>query len=140
MTDEADALEGLPPAVRTRLDTFSKAVDLVGLDLLPTFIGGVGAERDRAFENAELVAIETGREAAVVDGRRIAWDYVERRFTDAGYRPGLGVLPGPLLAGGLDRARLAESFADAVTAVMLDDALDPVDRDELLGPWAALLA
>jgi hypothetical protein len=139
VTDAVDALAGLPRGVRDRLDALSNAVDLVGLDLLPTFIGGEGPERDRAFANAELVAIESGREAAVAEGRRIAWAYVERRFAAAGYRPGLGIMPAPLLAGGHERARLADSFADAVTAVMLEDALDPADHDDLLGPWASLL-
>ena len=38
-----------------------------------------------------------------------------------------------------DRANLAESLGEAVTALLLDQKLSEADRDELLGPWAALL-
>ena len=39
-----------------------------------------------------------------------------------------------------DRANLAQSLGEAVTAVILGDRLDPGDRDELLGAWADLVA
>jgi hypothetical protein len=38
-----------------------------------------------------------------------------------------------------DRANLAQSLGEAVTAVILGDRLDPGHRDELLGAWADLV-
>jgi hypothetical protein len=136
-----DPLERLPPAVRRHLDAFSHEVDMIGLDVLPNYAARpLHASHDRAAANAELVAIESGREAAVGEGRRIASAYIERRFADPGSRPGLGLGEGgSTLVSGLDRARLARSFGDAIVAIILGDALDPANRDELLGPWGSLL-
>ena len=37
-----------------------------------------------------------------------------------------------------DRARIATTLGEAVTALALWDDLDEADRDELLGPWEEL--
>jgi hypothetical protein len=38
-----------------------------------------------------------------------------------------------------DRANLAASLGEVVTALLLGDRLREADRDELLGPWAGLV-
>jgi len=39
-----------------------------------------------------------------------------------------------------DPVRVMRSIADAIAAIALWDVLDEANRDELLGPWAALNA
>ncbi|HEX2754132.1 MAG TPA: hypothetical protein VHM48_01640 [Candidatus Limnocylindrales bacterium] len=90
----------------------------------------------RAVEAAELVAIETGREAAVQAARLIGAGYIERRFSQGGFRTTLGLMPFASGISGPERAGLAVSFEEAVTGLVLADVLDEADVDELLGPWA----
>jgi hypothetical protein len=135
----ADPLGRLPSATRRRLETFTEKVDHIGLDTMPLYAArALGPDHERVAGNAELVATETGRRAAVEAARRIAWDYIERRYAEGGYHPGYGITGWPILSSGADRANLASSFAEAVTAIVLADVLDEGDVDELLGPWAAL--
>jgi hypothetical protein len=135
----ADPLDRLPRQTRLRLDKFSREVDRIAIEVMPMFAARpLGDDHQRAVDNAERVAIETGRQVAVAEARRIAWDYIDRRYAAAGYRPGLGITAWPALTSGPERADLAASFGDAVTAIVLEDLLDEADLDELLGPWASI--
>ena len=132
-------LDQLPRDIRRRLDRFSEAVDRVGYDQLPMFavMPREPAHR-RAIEAAELVAIESGRKAAVQAARLIGAGYVERRFSQGGFRTTLGLMPFSSGISGPERAALAVSFEEAVTGLVLADVLDEADFNELLGPWASV--
>jgi hypothetical protein len=135
----AGPFDRLPSATRKRLETLSRNVDHVGLDQLPLYAARPnGNGHRRAVDNAELVMVETARQAIVAEARRIAWDYIERRYTESGYRVGIGITGWTNLPSGEDRARLAKSFEEALTAIVLEDALDEADVDEMLGAWASL--
>jgi len=139
MTEVADALDRLPRGIRRKLDAFSQHVDAVDVALLSLYVAHPFApDHDRSVATAELVAIETGREAAVAEARRIARDYIDRRYASDLLRPGRMKTTWSIPASGLERADLAASFEQAITAIMLSDALDEGDLDELLGPWASL--
>jgi hypothetical protein len=135
----AGPFDRLPPSTRKRLETLSRNVDHVGLDQLPLYAARpIGNDHQRAADNAELVMVETARQTIVAEARRIAWDYIERRYAEDGYRVGIGITGWTNLTSGEDRARLAKSFEEALTAIVLEDALDEADVDEMLGAWASL--
>ena len=136
----AGPFDRLPSATRKRLETLSRNVDRIGLDQLPMYSARpIGHDHARAAENAKLVMVETARQAIVAEARRIAWDYIERRYAEAGYRAGIGITGWTAsITSGEDRARLATSFEEALTAIVLEDALDEADVDEMLGAWASL--
>ena len=135
----ARPFDRLPPSTRKRLETLSRNVDHVGLEQLPLYAPRpIGSGHQKAVDNAERLTIETAREAAVSEARRIAWDYIERRYAENGYRVGIGMTGWTNLTSGEDRARLAKSFEEALTAIVLEDALDEADVDEMLGAWASL--
>jgi hypothetical protein len=135
----AGPFDRLPPSTRKRLETLSRNVDHVGLDQLPLYAARpIANGHRRAAENAERVMVETARQTIVAEARRIAWDYIERRYAENGYRVGIGVSGWTNLTSGEDRARLAKSFEEALMAIVLEDALDEADMDEMLGAWASL--
>jgi hypothetical protein len=135
----AGPFDRLPVSTRKRLETLSRNVDNVGLDQLPLYAARpIGNGHRRAADNAELVMVETARQTIVAEARRIAWDYIERRYSENGYRVGIGMTGWTNLTSGEDRARLAKSFEEALTAIVLEDALDEADVDEMLGAWASL--
>jgi hypothetical protein len=136
----ASPFDRLPSATRKRLETLSRNVDHIGLEQLPLYAARPNGNRhQQAVDNAERVMVETARQAAVAEARRIAWDYIERRFAEGGYRPGIGITGwSTSITSGEDRGRLAKSFEEALTAIVLEDALDEADADELLGAWASL--
>jgi hypothetical protein len=134
-----DPLDRLPRETRRRLDAFSAKVDDLGIEVLPAFAARpLGPDHQNAVDNAERIATETGRQEVVAEARQIALDYIERRYAREGYRPGLGITAWPAMTSGRERANLAMSFAQAITAIVLADQLDEADVDELLGPWASL--
>ena len=105
-------------------------------------IPGDEAEMERAREAARAVARERGLEPALEEARQevlafVAEDY---RETSAGLGYLGGTSPTVGFGAGDDRLRVMQSLADAVMAVVLDDALDPDDRAELIGAWDGLLA
>lgn len=140
MSTTGDALDGLPVEARKRLETFARALDRVHVDDLPVYVARRRQPRHRrAVEAAELVAIESGLVEQVSAARRVLLDRVLRAFADAGFRVSyVGLNP----VGGApveDRVRIAESIAEAVTAIVLWDRLDADTRGELLGLWDRLL-
>ena len=140
MSTAGDALERLPADARGRLETFARALDGIHIDDLPLHVARRRQPRHRrAVETAELVAIESGLVDQVAAARRVILDQVLRAFADAGFRVSyVGLNP----VGGApveDRVRIAESIAEAVTALVLWDRLDADTRGELLGLWDRLL-
>ena len=132
----------LPADARARLDAFTAALERINVgDMSLYAIPGDEAEMDRARQAARAVARERGLEPALDAARQqvlafVAGDY---RETSAG----LGFLGGgaPTVGFGADddRLRIMQSLADAVMAVVLGDALDESDRDELIGAWDEIL-
>jgi hypothetical protein len=139
----ADPFERLPRSIRTRLDGFSARVDFQSLDGLQLLaVVPPDGAREVARDRAADMAHRTNRTEAVTAIREIALDYVARRYSRPMQDPRQ-----PFLAGGTatrtgaeERARLADSFEDALIGIALSDVLDEADVEELLGPWAGLTA
>jgi hypothetical protein len=139
--DQSDPLAALPADARVRFDAFVAALERIDVgDMSLYAIPGDEAEIERAREAAHGVARERGLEPALDAARQqvlafVADDYRETtaRLGYTGTSPTVGFGPGD------DRLRVMQSLADAVIAVILDDALDPDDRAELLGGWGGLL-
>lgn len=143
MPDGGDALASLPAEARARFDAFTAALERIDVGAMSLYaIPGDEAETERAREAARAVARERGLEPALEGARQQVLAFVAEDYRETS--AGLGYLGGtsPTVGFGAndDRLRVMQSLADAVLAVVLDDALDPEDRDELMGGWDELLA
>jgi len=130
----------LPAPAGAALDAFLDRVERQRAeDLLPMAARPLDPTAHAgALERAREVAHRVGLEPAVRDARSMMDDWVLRLFNRSNVQPGWVEAnwgrPGTIE----DRANLAESLGEAVTAIILGDELDAADRDELLGVWAEL--
>jgi len=141
--DQDDALASLPADARARFDAFNEALERIDVGAMSLYaIPGDEAEMERAREAARAIARERGLEPALDAARQEVLAFVSEDYRETS--AGLGYLGGTSptvgFGAGDDRLRVMQSLADAVMAVVLDDALDPDDRAELLGAWDGLLA
>ena len=137
----ADPMAALPSTIRERLERFGRHVERIDIDQLPMYAARpLDPGHRRSVDDADLVAIESGRQDAVEAVRQTAVDYVNRRFTEAQFRPTWAGQAWVSAGTVDDRTKIAASLGEAMTAVALWDVLDEGDRDELLGPWATLAA
>ena len=135
-----DALAGLRPAERARLDAFARAFDRVAAEQYPSFTEvAPGPEVTLAQEHAvELLASDARRRAvrASVDA-----------FVDAGsqaYSRRTSMTDVFLLFQSLpdraeDRVRFLATVERAVVGLVLWDELEADDRAALVGPWSSYL-
>jgi len=97
--------------------------------------------RDRAIAAAAEAARDRRLGPQLDAARSAVIDYVTHAYQVGMMRDSY---VGPTTSTGLgrtdDRVRVMRSLADAVTAVVLDDALDDADRAELMGAWDGLMA
>lgn len=123
----------LPAAEQAAVDRFLgplerlRREDLVLYAARPLDEGAHRRSVHRAAGAARLVRLTD----AVTDARRLADVQIFSRDHAAS-------LTQPVWARtdmAKDRANIADSLGDAVTAIILGDRLDPADRDELLGLW-----
>lgn len=124
-----------------RLDAFAAALDRLSVeDLLalaarpldPTAMEAVRAE-------AERVAHASGRVAAIASAHERIERFVLALFNASTLQPGWMEANWGRPGTAADRAHLAGSLRDAVTALALEDVLAPEAAAELLGPWSALV-
>ena len=140
MPDAADPLLRLPLRIRQRLDAFAEALDDLSADDLP-LLGARPLDipvHEAARESADRIAAERGWIDGLAAAFGLALDWLDRRFSEWQVMRTLTAIPNPATRPE-DRARVAQSVVDAVRAVALWDDLDEADRDELMGPWAALV-
>ena len=143
MPDAGDPLNALPADARARFDAFTEALERIDVGTMSLYaIPGDEAEMEQAREAARAVARERGLEPALDAARQEVLAFVSEDYRETS--AGLGYLGGTSptvgFGAGDDRLRVMQSLADAVMAVVLDDALDPDDRAELLGAWDDLPA
>ena len=142
MTDgDTAALDTLPTTTRARLNLFARALSDIPVDQLPMHVARDDRRRVQAVETAELVAIEHGLEPAVTAARRVMIEAIGREYAQSQLRISgiFGVNMAPSMGPTGDRVRVARSLGEAVTAIVLEDHLDPEDHAELLGLWDRLL-
>jgi len=140
--DPSDPLASLPGGARARLVGFLTALERINVGDLTIYAVRVrDAEHERAVAAAAEAARERHLEPQLEAARTAVMDYVTHAYQVAMMRISY---VGPTTATGFgpadDRGRVMRSLADAVTAVVLDDALDDADRAELMGAWDGLLA
>lgn len=140
MSDPSAAYGRLPEDARKRLEAFGRAIDHLHVDDLALYVARVRQPRHRrAVEAAELAATNAGLAEPLRAAREMAISSLMRTFAERQLRVWIGgVNMSPNLGPTDERIRIAESVADAVTAVALDGVLDADDRAELLGLWARL--
>jgi hypothetical protein len=141
--DGGDPLNALPADARARFDAFTEALERIDVGAMSLYaIPGDEAEMEQAREAARAVARKRGLEPALDAARQEVLAFVSEDYRETS--AGLGYLGGTSptvgFGAGDDRLRVMQSLADAVMAVVLDDALDPDDRAELLGAWDDLPA
>jgi hypothetical protein len=108
-------------------------------DLLPRAARPLdAAAHEAALERANEVAQDAGEAATIRDAQRTIDDWVIRLFNRSNVQPGWWEANWGRPGTTGDRANLAQSLGEAVTALILGERLDPSDRDELLGAWADL--
>ncbi len=141
MSDDASAIDRLPPDARKRLDELAQAIERVPMDELPLYADrGFDDEHVAAVDRAKAVADEAGLTAGIVAAQRAMADGVIEMYGSSQMRGsimGMNIAPPP--GTDEDRMRMLESLGDAVSATVLGDRLDPDDHAELLGLWARLL-
>ena len=143
MPDAGDPLDALPADARARFDAFTAALERIDVGAMSLYaIPGDEAEMERAREAGRAIARQRGLEPALEAARQEVLAFVteDYRETSAGLGYLGGTSPTVGFGAGDDRLRVMQSLADAVIAIVLDDALDPDDRAELLGAWDGLLA
>jgi hypothetical protein len=136
-----DALDALPADARARLEAFSEALEKINVGDLALYAPPSNqADRDRAADAAAAVARERGLEPAIEAAREAILDYVGRMYQNAMMRIGfMGTTPASGFGQDDDQVRVMRSLGDAVTAIVLGDALDEADQGQLLGEWDSLI-
>src|SRR5215211_5869277 len=124
----------------TDLETFLQRVERIRAEdlLLRAARPSDEAAHASALEAAADAARAEGLDKAVGDARHTIDEWVVDLFNRATLQPGWWEAnwgrPGTIE----DRANLAHSLGEAVTAILLGGRLDAGHRDELLGAWADL--
>jgi hypothetical protein len=137
-----DSSDRLPVGVRRRVAAFSDKVERIRLEDLPLYAATPNSRADhrQALEGAARAAAESGRQKAVEAARSDAVEFLMRLYGDSQYRPTwIGLNWGQSPGTTDDRVRVMQSLGEAVAALVLWDVLTEEQRDELLGPWAALV-
>jgi len=134
-----DALAPLARPIRTELERFAAALERIHVDDLPLYAVRIRQPAHRrAVEAAALAARERALEAAVDAAREAVVGYVSRQYGAAQFRTAYVALETGHATTD-DRVRVMRSLGEAVTAIVLGDALDASDRAELVGAWSRIL-
>lgn len=141
MPDRDDPLRRLPRAEQDRIARFIGRLERVPIEVMLTLAARpLDAEAHAAaVARAEDEARVTSRTDALERVRADAGAWVIRLYNSSTNQPGWMEANWGRPGTTRDRANLATSLTEALTALVLWDRLDEADRDELLGPFAALL-
>ena len=90
------------------------------------------------LQRAEDEAARHGLTGTVEDARQAVDGWVLRLFNSSTAQPGWYEANWGRPGTAEDRANLAASLGEVVTALILADRISEPDRDELLGAWAQL--
>jgi hypothetical protein len=109
--------------------------DMLALAAQPLDRASHAAAVERAADEAQRSGLAKGIAAATADVD--AW--VVELFNSSTVQPGWLEANWGRPGTTEDRANLAASLGEVVTALLLGDRITESDRDELLGPWASLV-
>ena len=141
MPDRDDPLARLPRAEQERLARFVGRLERVPIEVMLTLAARPldPAAHAAAAARAEDEARLTSRTSALARVRADADAWVLRLYNSSTNQPGWMEANWGRPGTTKDRANLATSLAEALTALVLWDRLDEADRDELVGPFASLV-
>jgi hypothetical protein len=109
--------------------------DMLTLAAQPLDTASHAAAVERATEEAQRAGLAKGIASATADVDAWVLELFNRSTVQPGWFEANWGRPGTIE----DRANLAASLGEVVTALLLGDRIAESDRDELLGPWASLL-
>jgi hypothetical protein len=134
-------LERLTPDARARLERFGQALEHVRVDDLPLYaVRPPEPDHGLAVAEASARSLEVGLGDALASATGTFADYILQQYGQSQFRMSwMGMNSAPGLGPTDDRVRVFRSLGDAVTALVLWDALDESDRAELLEAWANLI-
>jgi len=142
MSDADPALiDALPATTRAHLNAFARALANVPVEELPLYVAREDARHEQAVETAERVAAEQSLEPGVTAARNALIEAIGREYAHSQLRISgiFGVNMAPTMGPTDVRVRVARSLGAAVTAIVLEDHLEPEDHAELLGLWDRLI-
>jgi hypothetical protein len=134
--------ETLPSNVQAGLESFLKRVERLRIEDLPMFAAAPLDQEayDESVTAATRAAFDTDRREILEEGHRAASRWLDRLYSQQQFYPEWA---GPAMSRSVgtaaDLTRLRRSMLDAISALVLWDVLDEAYRDELIGPWAALI-
>ena len=109
--------------------------DMLGLAARPFDEATHAAAVDRATEEARRAGLTKTIAAATADVDAYVLSLFNRSTVQPGWLEANWGRPGSIE----DRANLAASLGEVVTALLLADRISETDRGELLGPWDKLV-
>jgi hypothetical protein len=137
----SDPEQAAADAARGRVDRFLVEVSKLPAERLPLFaVAPADAERHRrVVDDVEAAAIEGGLREPLAEILADVNDWVLRRYADRGYDPTFfGLNWGRSPGTARDRAIVAGSLRETVTAIVLATVIPAEWVDELLGGWAEM--
>ena len=133
-------MDDIPRRERDAIDRFWSRLERLRVEDMIALAARPVDERTHreAVTRATAAARAGGRGAAIEEARWVVDDWVVALFNRSTVQPGWMEAnwgrPGTVA----DRANLAASLGEAVTALALGELISEGDRDELLGAWADL--
>ena len=109
--------------------------DMLALAAQPFDRASHAAAVERAADEAQRAGLAKTIGAATADVDAWALELFNRSTVQPGWMEANWGRPGTTE----DRANLAASLGEVVTALLLGQRITESDRDELLGPWASLV-
>ena len=137
----SDPDEAADDAARGRVDRFLVEVSKLPAERLRLFaVAPADVERHRrVVDGVEAAAIERGAWDSLAEILADVNNWVLRRYADRGYDPTFfGLNWGRSPGTAQDRAIVAGSLREAVTAIVLAPVISADWVDELLGGWAEM--
>jgi hypothetical protein len=139
--DASDPFRRLPSEVRRRLTEFIGRLERLPVEEMVA-LAARPLDPDQ-HAHAIAVADEAARESLRGDAldrvRSDADEFVVRLFNRSNVQPGWYEANWGRPGSATDRANLATSLGEALTALVVWDRLDDGDRDQLLGAWGGLV-
>jgi hypothetical protein len=137
MAFDVDALDGLRPAERDRLEAFAAVFDRIDAGSYSTFAEATESDEVLAAKERAVALVGSGPQRETV--RAAVGAFVNAATVAYSRRmalPDTFLLFQSLPDRAEDRVRFLGSVERAVVALILWDDLDDEDRVALLGPWA----
>jgi len=131
----------LPADAERRLARFTQRLERLDIDQLRIYAVRP-PDRDwhqQVMERAEVLAFNSGRDKVLEAARATVQEWLIRVFNEHQYQPTMfGLNWGRSLGTVDDRAEIARTLREAVTALIVWDLAADRDRAEPLGAWGGL--